>query len=135
MADVNRLPCVFEKALLAHGAVCELARQGHGGGRAGIVCASPLARAACGSLLGLLRRKASFALGIGEHSRPRPRAMLKLQCGGLAGLKQVLAPDAHAPDVHRLVRLAADRQGNLDALPFADIVKAIAAWPGGAREG
>ena len=128
--EINRLPCVFEKALLAHCAVCELARRRGGMAREGVACASPVARAACGTLYGLLRRNAAFALRAGETSRLRPGAVLKLQCGGLTGLKQLLAPDSHAPYVHGLVRLATDAHGDLDTLPFADIVKAVTAWPG-----
>ena len=127
--EVNRLPCVFERALLAQCAVCELSRRQSVGESEMIACSSPVARSACGALYGLLRDKSAFALGVRETRRILPHAMvMKVQCGGLAGLKQALMPDAHAPDVHRLVRAAVDTLGSLEALPFSEIVKGVAAF-------
>ncbi len=135
MDEINRLPCVFDKALLAQDAVCELARRHTVGERETIACASPVARSACGTLYGLLREKSAFALRLTETRRILPHAMvMKIQCGGLRGLKQVVAPDAHAADVHRLVREASERYGSLDALPFSEIVKGVAAWQGRKRK-
>jgi hypothetical protein len=130
---INHLPCVFARALLAHCAVCELARQYADGVR--VACADPVARAACAALHGLLRDKSAFALRRQGEARALTRAQAQaLQCGGLAGLKQALAPAAHAPDVHRLVRAANERHGGLDALPFSAIVQGVAAWPPGGRK-
>ena len=131
---INRLPCVFEKALLAQCAVCELARRHAIAEREAIACASPLARSACGTLYGLLRANATFALRVRQAQPVLSHAkVMKIQCGGLAGLKQAILPEAHAPDVHRLVRAASERDGGLDALPFSEIVKGIAAWQGRKR--
>ena len=127
--EINRLPCVFERALLAQCAVCELARRERIGEHESIACSAPVARSACGTLHGLLREKSAFALGVKEARRVLPHAMvMKVQCGGLAGLKQAIMPDAHAPDVHRLVRETTERLGSLEALPFSEIVKGVAAF-------
>jgi hypothetical protein len=132
--EVNRLPCVFGKALLAQCAVCELARRHAIGERETVACSSPVARSACGTLYGLLREKSAFALHLKETQHILPHALvMKIQCGGLEGLKQVVAPEAHAPDVHKLVRAAVAACGSLDALPFSDIVKGVAAWQGRKR--
>jgi hypothetical protein len=40
-----------------------------------------------------------------------------------------------APDVRRLVRLAQERYGDLDALPFSEIVQGVAAWKARRRHG
>lgn len=131
---INRLPCVFARALLAQTAVCELARRRAVGERDGVDCSSPLARSACGTLHGLLRAKSTFALGVKAPQRILKHThAMRIECGGLAGLKQVIDPAAPAPDVHRLVRAAGERYGSLDALPFSDIVKGVAAWPGRRR--
>jgi hypothetical protein len=125
--DINRLPCVFRKALLARHAVCECAARD--GARGTLVCAQPLARASCGELQALLRDKSAFALGMTDTRRAiAPAKLLKIQSGGLNGLRDLLDPGAIAPSVHRLVRLATERHGDLAALPFAEIVKGIAAW-------
>jgi hypothetical protein len=51
---------------------------------------------------------------------------LRLQCGGLVALQQVLgAPER---DVHRMVGTAHERHGSLTDLPWAALVAALAAW-------
>jgi hypothetical protein len=54
--------------------------------------------------------------------------VMKIQCGGLDGLKALLDRGAEVPDVRRLVRLAAERYGELGALPFSEVVQGVAAW-------
>lgn len=133
--DINRLPCVFEKALLARTAVCGLAESHALAERETVACTSPLARAECGRLAGLLREKSAFALKLATTQRILPHAQLmRIQCGGLEGLRQVLDPDAPAPDVHRLICTARERHGDLERLPFSDIVKGVAAWQGRRRQ-
>ena len=127
--EINRLPCVFEKALLSRCAVCQLAASHALAERETIACTSPLARAECGQLSGLLREKSGFALKLTSTQRILPHAMLmKIQCGGLQGLQQVLDAGAPAPDVHRLVLRAREQFGELAALPFSEIVKGVAAF-------
>jgi hypothetical protein len=129
--EINRLPCVFEKALLARYAVCALAQTGMLGERGTVACTVPVARAECGRLAGLLREKSAFALKLSTTQRILPHAqVMRIQCGGLDGLKQVLDARAPAPDVHRLVCMARDRPGGLEALPFSEIIKGVAAWRG-----
>lgn len=131
---INRLPCVFEKALLARAAVCEQARRHALAERETLACASPLARAGCAALHGLLREKSAFALKLVETRRILPHAVsMRIQCGGLAGLKDVIEPEATAIDVHRLVAAAQAREGGLDGLPFSRIVQGVAAWRGRRR--
>ena len=130
--EAVQLPCcVFQRALLVRCAVCELARARQRRDGEVIDCASPVAWAACKELSGLLREKSAFAL---KQSRPArslsSAAAMKVQCGGLKGFQAVLDPAAPAPDVHRLVRLAVERHGELAALPFSQIVRGIAAWRG-----
>ncbi len=130
----NRPPCVFERALLARCAACEMSRiQSVAEGEA-ITCSSPDAHAACAQLAQLLRRNSSFALKLREPMSVLPHAsVMKLQCGGLSGLKAVLEPEAPAPDVHRLVRMAVASHGDLEGLPFSQIVQGVAAWQGRKR--
>jgi hypothetical protein len=77
----------------------------------------------------LLREKSAFALGLADTQHILPHAMvMKIQCGGLDGLKALLDPGAVAPDVRRLVRLAQEAYGELAALPFSAVVQGVAAW-------
>jgi hypothetical protein len=127
--EINRLPCVFEKALLSRCAVCQLATSHALAERETVACTSPLARAECGALSGLLREKSAFALKLTSTQRILPHAMvMKIQCGGLQGLRQVLDAEAPASDVHKLVLLAREQFGDLAALPFSEIVQGVAAF-------
>ena len=132
--EINRLPCVFEKALLSRCAVCELAVRHLLAERETVACTDPLSRAVCGQLAGLLREKSAFALKLKEAARILPHAMLmKIQCGGLTGLRDVLDPEAPAPDVRRLLRMAQAEYGAPEALPFSRIVQGVAHWQGRKR--
>ncbi len=127
--ELNPLPCVFEKALLCQAAVCEAAQRALLAEREMFVCRDPLVRAACGQLLLLLRQNAAFALKVKDTQRILPHAMtMKVQCGGLAGLKDLLDPEAHAPDVKKLVTRAQAEYGALESLPFSRIVQGISHW-------
>ena len=125
----NPLPCIFEKALLAQAAICEAAQRLSLAEREMMACREPLARAACGQLLTLLRANSAFALKIKDTQRILPHAMtMKVQCGGLVGLRDLLDAEAPAPDVLKLVRRAQSEFGSLDALPFSRIVQGVAHW-------
>jgi hypothetical protein len=127
--QVNPLPCVFEKALLCQAAACEASRRVALAEREMVACGEPVVRAACGQLLTLLRANSAFALKLKDTQRILPHAMtMKIQCGGLAGLKDLLDPEGHAPDVLKLVRLAQAEYASLDALPFSRIVQGVAHW-------
>ncbi|MCK9386873.1 MAG: hypothetical protein M0Q22_00565 [Sulfuritalea sp.] len=127
--EINRLPCVFGRVLLARHAACELAVRHQIGERETIACAQPVARAVCAQMAALLRDKSAFALGLTGTRRILSHAMvMNIQCGGLDGLKTLLDADAVAPDVRRLVRLAQERYGDLAELPFSEIVQGVAAW-------
>jgi hypothetical protein len=127
--DINRLPCVFEKAILAGAAVCECSTGLAVAERQIIACTSPVARVDCGQLAALLREKSAFALRLTSTQRILPHAMMmRIQCGGLQGLKQVLDPDAPLPHVRALVLKGRERHGELAALPFSEIVKGVAAF-------
>jgi hypothetical protein len=127
--EINRLPCVFEHALLARHAACELAVRQLVAEKEAVACAQPVARAVCAQMATLLRDKSAFTLGLTGTQRALPHAMvMKIQCGGLDGLKALLDADAVAPDVRRLVGLAKEKYGDLGTLPFSEIVQGVAAW-------
>jgi len=127
--EINPLPCVFEKALLCQAAVCEASQRVSLAERELMSCREPVARAACNQLLTLLRQNSAFALKVKDTQRILPHAMtMKVQCGGLAGLKDLLDPEAHAPDVLKLVRLAQAEYEELEQLPFSRIVQGVAHW-------
>jgi hypothetical protein len=119
--------CLFEKALLARSAACSLAvRQSHGE-REVLFCGSPVARINCATFAGMLRERAAFALRLPRSPLPLIHAQaLRLQCGGLQGLREVAGdkPD----DVHSQLATAQARSDGLADLPWARIVAAVLAW-------
>ena len=127
--QVNPLPCVFDKALFCQAAVCEAARRVTLAEREMVACSDPLARAACGQLHALLRSNSAFALKLKDTQRILPHALLmKIQCGGLVGLRDLLDPAAVAPNVLSLIRLAQAGYGDFAKLPFSRIVQGVAHW-------
>lgn len=134
--EINRLPCVFERALLARHAVCELASSHQIAERETVSCSQAVAHAECARLAELLREKSAFALGVADTRRILPHAMMmKIQCGGLLGMKQAFDPVALAPNVRRLLRLGLEAHGDIESLPFSEIVKGVAAWKSRRRQG
>ncbi len=119
--------CVFAKALLARSAACALATRRSVAERTLVECSSPVARTNCGTLAALLHERARFALRLPPPGRPLMHMQaLRLQCGGLAGLRQVLgSPDL---DVHGLVGLTHQCHGSLTNLPWQALVEHLAAW-------
>lgn len=120
-------PCVFERALLAGCAQCELAQRQAFGERERVACPSLTARTNCATLAALLHERATFALRLPRPGEPMAHAKaMQLQCGGLIGLRNVLAaPDA---DVHRMILIThADNHSLLD-LAWDRIVRDIKSW-------
>lgn len=126
--------CVFEKALLARCAECELAVRHALAEREAIACGSPVARTNCETLHALLRERCAFALKLTPSDERLPHAVtMKLACGGLAGVGECVSRPAD--NVHRLVQAAQERYGSLGGLPWPAIVRAVAKWQGRRRHG
>lgn len=114
--------------MLARAASCERAERRAEGEQLHVVCTSPVAHTNCDTLAALLHERSRFALRLPAPGRPLMHAQaLRLQCGGLAALQQVLG-DAGERDAHRAVVQAQQRYGSLTDLPWAELVGALAAW-------
>jgi hypothetical protein len=140
---VNTRACVFEKTILTNNGACSLAQKFCIAEREGVHCGADAALADCSELLTTLRRQARFTLKTiaadatpGADALPHAKAM-RIQVGGLRGLQAALTPDQPVPvriaDIRDTVRTALARFGGLDALPFQDIIKQIAAYQGRRR--
>ncbi len=128
--------CPFERALLARCAACSLARSVLLAEREAIGCISRPASERCGRYRDALRQAARFALRA-DPSAPWPFSKeIRLQCGGLIGLRDALAEDdggravaatepAPVSDADALLQRALQRHGSLDALPFSRIMRAV----------
>jgi hypothetical protein len=126
--EINHLPCVFSTALRQRCAVCSLAL--HDAEQ--LLCSQPVARATCASLHGQLVDNSRFALGMRadpRSTRTSKTEEIRLQCGGLTGLRRLLDNDAMSIDVQRLLERLADTK--IDSLPWEQILRAIGAWSPG----
>jgi len=125
------LPCVFAKALLSRCAECATSVRRALAERETIGCASPVAHTNCETFAALLRERAAFTLRLTTGAPLPHAAAMKLQCGGLAGLRA--CADGSEADVHRLVAGEMARRGSLADLPWPSIVAAVASWQGRRR--
>lgn len=123
---VNALPCVFQGALLAQHATCSLAVRKSLAEREGLSCSQPTAHLNCEMLERLLLERATFPLHLHPQAPLTHSVLMKLQCGGVEGIREALA--ATHNDVHDLVNAAQARFGSLTELPLHQIVQKILAW-------
>jgi hypothetical protein len=131
--DVNERYCAYEKSVLTNECRCSQAERFCIAEREGVHCGSDEAQQQCLEILALLREAARFALksSTEEGLLPHGKAM-KIQVGGLRGIRAVLEPDATAgapiDDVHALLSRAREAYGNLAALPYSAIMREVAAY-------
>lgn len=137
--SVNKLPCVFEKAILTRRYNCEKAVHINIAEREATGCNDPAAQQQCHKLLELLRNKAAFSLKMTRVHSSLPHAKeIKIQCGGLNGLQQSLAnTNSVSASTENIVGLIQDATRNfqmLDKFPFQEIIKSITAYEGRKRK-
>lgn len=120
------MPCVFRVAVLARQAGCELALRHALAEREVLACSSATAHLNCETLERLFLERATFPLKLQPGAPLTHGTVMRLHCGGLRGLQEVL--DAPSPDVHQLVGLAQSRHGSLVQLPWERIVAQILRW-------
>jgi hypothetical protein len=124
---LNPTPCAFEKAVLARCVSCMLADKHLLAERETINCHDAQAQEICSRLRIALRANSSFALKITSDmnaSLPHNKEM-KVQCGGLKGLQKSVAGNEEVANVHKLVIDALSLYGDLESLPYANIVQSI----------
>ena len=127
-AALQPVPCVFEKALATACAACSLSVRRALAERESIGCTSAPARDDCARFAALTRERSAFALRRAPGTVLAHAATLRLQCGGLGGLRDCVDPGEQ--DTARLVAGALARFGSLADLPRPGIVAAVVAWTG-----
>ena len=130
--------CPFEKAILSAQCACEMASRFSVAEQMGVECRSDIARNNCATLLAFMRERARFALKVTDTSAGLPFGKeMKVMLGGLIGLQRRMATEEGAAgrvqNIHSLVQQAQAAYGSLDALPYQEIVKSIAAYQGKRR--
>ena len=137
--EVNERFCAFEKSVLTNQCECSQAERFCIAEREGVHCNSDAGQARCLKLLALLREQARFALRSSSEDKsllPHGKA-IRVQVGGLRGLHAVLEPDQPVPekidDVYAVIERAEQTYGELEALPFSEVMPQIAAYRGRTR--
>ena len=133
--SVNQLRCCFEKAILTRRFGCAKLVKINIADREAAACSDPDAQIECKTLLGLLRKNAAFTLKTASTHNALPHAKeIRAQCGGLAGLAHTLNAEDEPPtgvkDIHDCIQEAKINFGDLQQLPYTDIVKVIAHFEG-----
>ncbi len=127
------LACAFAKAILSGCAACATSARHALAERETVGCGSPVAHANCTTLEAMLRERAAFALKLAAGAPLPHAAAMKLQCGGLAGLRE--SAGGEEGDVRRLVAGEIARRGSLAELPWPSIVASVAHWRGRRQRG
>jgi hypothetical protein len=130
--------CPFEKAILSAQCACEMATRFSVAEQMGVECRSDIARNNCATLLVFMRERARFVLKVTDTSAGLPFGKeMKVMFGGLTGLQRQMATEegaaARVQNIHALVQQAQAAYGSLEALPYQEIVKSIAAFQGKRR--
>ena len=132
--QTNARPCFFEKALLTRCYQCEKHQRVMIAGREGMTCLSVAGQQMCQRLHHQLKQHANFSLGLAQVSDSLPHAkQMKLLCGGLNGVKEQLEPKQQSDNVYQLLKTVQQQFGDLDLLPYAEVVKSIAHYQGRQR--
>lgn len=135
---VNERFCPYEKSILTNSCGCALARKFCIAEREGVQCGDEAAQMTCLHLLDLLRQQARFALKSTDTQAALPHAKaMRVQVGGLRGIRAALAPEEPVPsfieDVRATVLDAIQTFGSLEQLPFPLVMQQIAAYQGRKR--
>ncbi len=137
-SELASVRCVFEKALTNHQAKCGLSRHFCLADREGYSCDNASSSSNCRELLEKLRQNSTFVLKLHDISGPLPHNMeIRVQAGGLTGLSKLLGlHTADSPviaDVNTLIVEAKNKYGQLDNLPYSEIIQSVVQFQGRRR--
>lgn len=133
--EINDRRCIFEKSINSRRSTCEHGRRFNLADREGVACSSDAGNQRCQAFLEIMRKNASFALQQLHIDGPLPHAKeIKVQTGGLLGLQGVLYPEKadaeRVENITAILRDAEERYGNLEQLPYTELVKTITRFEG-----
>ena len=120
-------PCPFERSILRSCAACVQAEKIQIAERELVKCRNMASHSRCSELYSHLRRSFSFALGTLRVDTPLPHAQeMRVQCGGLKGLQYTLSGGAEVENVDELLENALRQWGEIEDIPYSDVVHAAA---------
>jgi len=127
--EITKNRCVFEKALTNNQCRCSMSKHFWLADREGYACSLAAAAGKCKELLEKLRESARFPLKLTNMAEKLPHNMdIRVQAGGLLGLQQAILPGRRGrvvADVSGLVNQSIEVCGDLESLPYGEIIKSI----------
>jgi len=127
---LNQNPCPFQKAILSSRCGCEKCHRLSIAERENVACISTSAQKRCVELFENFCKNAKFVfknIDLEGGAMPHGKAM-RVQCGGLFGLAATFVDGANFPQVDNidaLVTHSLEKYGNMESLPYQNIVKFI----------
>ena len=121
--------CPFERAVQTVHFECSQSQKTFIGEKEGIICTNPEARRQCVELVGELKRNARFALKLAKGNPVLTHGQeMKLKCGGLQGLQQLLSAPASNNDISKIIQSALDAFNTINELPFPRIMRVVSEY-------
>ena len=133
--EFNELPCLFEKGVLQQCCKCHLAKHFNLAERVGVACSSRAAQEQCREFLSIMQDKSVFALQLTPTADGKlPHAKkIKIQCGGVNGLQMLNRVAQMDKDVNKLLNHALEHYGNMEQLPYEEIMRNVVTFEGRKR--
>jgi len=120
-------PCPFERSILRGCAACAQSEKIQIAERELVKCRNMASHSRCIELYVHLRRSFSFALGTLRVDTPLPHVQeMRVQCGGLKGLQHTLNGSTEVENVDELLENALRQWGEIEDIPYSDVVHAAA---------
>ncbi|MCK4744098.1 MAG: hypothetical protein KAT25_09780 [Sulfuriflexus sp.] len=121
--------CPFERAVQTVHFSCSHAQTLFIGEKENIACTNMAARADCIELVVLLKKNARFTLKLAKHTPVLTHGQeMKLKCGGIQGIQQLLNKPASENDVHQLIGEVIHEYNSLAELPFPEIMRVVSEY-------
>jgi len=121
--------CPFERAVQTVHFTCTQSQTTFIGEKENIICTNMTARADCIELVLLLKKNARFALKLAKHTPVLTHGQeMKLKCGGLQAIQELLNKPADENDVHQLIEGVLAEYSNLTELPFPEIMRVVSEY-------
>ena len=127
--QINSLPCVFERAILRRCGTCGNAQRLNIAEREAVKCLSMISHKECKEFLENVHQKSAFAIGLPNPGEKLPFGKeIKIQCGSITAIRNEFDKEENKLGIHALIQTATTDSGNIDNLPFENIIREISAF-------
>jgi len=121
--------CPFERAVQTVHFTCAQSQTTFIGEKENIICTNMTARKDCIELVVLLKKNARFALKLAKYTPVLTHGQeMKLKCGGLQAMQELLNKPAAENDVHQLIKEVLTEYNSLSELPFPEIMRVVSEY-------